>query len=110
MHEMAGPAALAALAAHEQGKFWEYHDRLFAEKKITADTFTRIAAELGLNQTRFTADLQSPQLRQKLNKDMAEAKRLGITGTPTIFINGKKLDQRTIDGFQRLIDEELGKK
>lgn len=110
MHEMAGPAALAALAANEQGKFWEYHDRLFAEKKITADSFTKIAADLGLNQERFNADMKSPILFEKLNKDMAEADRFGIAGTPAVFVNGKKLNQRTIDELQLMINEELTKK
>ncbi len=110
MHEMAGPAALAALAANEQGKFWEFHDRLFAENQITADSFAKIATELGLNQERFNADLKSPSLLQKLNKDMAEADRLGITGTPVVFVNGKKLNQRTLNELQRLINEELSKK
>ncbi len=110
MHEMAGPAALAALASHEQGKFWEFHDRLFAENKITADSFTKIAADLGLNQERFNADMKSPLLLQKLNNDISEADRLGITGTPAVFVNGKKLNQRTIDELQRLINEGLTKK
>lgn len=110
IHEMARPSALAALAANEQGKFWEFHDRLFAEKKINADSFTKIASELGLNQDRFTADMKSQQLIQKLNKDMAEADRLGITGTPAVFVNGKKLNQRTMNELQYLINEELRKK
>jgi predicted DsbA family dithiol-disulfide isomerase len=108
-HKMAGPAALAALAAKEQGKFWEFHDRLFAEEKVTTDSFTKIATELGLNQERFNADQKSPLLVQKLNKDMAEAYKFGITGTPAVFVNGKKLNQRTIEELQRLIDEELSK-
>jgi protein-disulfide isomerase len=108
-HKMAGPAALAALAAKEQGKFWEFHDRLFAEEKVTKDSFSKIATELGLNLERFNADLTSPLLVQKLNKDMAEAYKFGITGTPAVFVNGKKLNQRTIEELQRLIDEELNK-
>ena len=109
-HEMARPAALAALAAKEQGKFWEFHDRLFAEKKITVDSFKTIVTELGLNQERFDEDMKSPLLFYKLNKDMEEAGRIGITGTPVIFVNGKKLKQPTIDELQRLITEELKKK
>ncbi|KJR96387.1 MAG: hypothetical protein VR65_28030 [Desulfobulbaceae bacterium BRH_c16a] len=110
MHEMAGPAALAALAAKEQGKFWEFHDQLFAEEKITDDSFNKIATKLGLNQDRFNEDMKSPLMFFKLNKDTAEATNLGITGTPTVFVNGKKLKQPTIDELQRLIAEELAKK
>lgn len=109
MHEMAGPSALAALAANEQGKFWEYHDRLFAESKITSDSFKKIATELNLNQERFDADMKSPILMEKLNKDMEEAEKIGITGTPAVYVNGKMLSQRNINDFQKLIDAELGK-
>ena len=110
MHEMAGPAALAALAANEQGKFWEFHDQLFAEEKITDASFNKIATKLGLNQDRFNEDIKSPMMFYKLNKDTAEAAKLGLSGTPTVFVNGKKLKQPSIDELQRLIAEELAKK
>lgn len=109
MHNQAQPAALAALAANKQGKFWEYHDRLFSEKKITGESFDRIASELELDITRFKQDMASVQLKNHLRADMVEAQQLGITGTPTIFINGRKLNQRSIAGFQTLIDEEVQK-
>lgn len=109
MHDMAQPAALAALAANNQGKFWEYHDKLFAEKKITKESFNKIAEKLGLDTKQFRQDIASTTLKNNLRQDMTEAQRLGITGTPTIFVNGRKLKQRTITGFQTLIDEELKK-
>ena len=106
---MAGPAALAALAAQEQGKFWEYHDLLFAEPKITTDSFTKIATKLELDIERFSKDMKSPILQGKLTKDMVEANNLGITGTPAIFVNGRTLSQRTLEEMQRLIDETQNK-
>ena len=109
MHDMAQPAAIAALAANRQGKFWEYHDKLFAEKKITPKSFDKIAEELGLDTTQFKKDRASALLNNHLKKDMKEAEVLGINGTPTIFVNGRKVKQRTITGFQILIDEELKK-
>ena len=57
MHDQAQPAALAALAAGKQGMFWEYHDKLFAEKKITQPSFERIATELGLDLQKFKTDM-----------------------------------------------------
>jgi len=108
-HKMAQPAALAALAAKEQGKFWEYHDLLFAEAKINPDSITKIAKKLELDLDRFTKDMQSPILREKLTKDMTEANNLGITGTPAVFVNGRKVNQRTVEEMQRLIDESIQK-
>jgi protein-disulfide isomerase len=109
MHDMAKPAALAALAANKQGKFWEYHDRLYAEKEITKKSLVKIAKDLKLDMATFNADRKSQSLIELVNRDMAEAGKLGVTGTPTIFINGRKLKQRSLQGFQDLIDQELGK-
>ena len=109
-HQMAGPAALAALAAGEQNKFWEYHDLLFAEPKINPDSLKRIAAKLGLDLARFETDMKSPAILAKLNKDTVEAEALGINSTPTVFVNGKALKERNFEGMQRQIDEALQNK
>lgn len=106
---MAGPAALASLAANEQGKFWEYHDKLFAETAIAPASIDRIASELGLDQEQFKKDMNSSRIKQMVNNDVAEAGSLGVTGTPTIFINGRKLKERSLQGFQAMIDDELRK-
>jgi protein-disulfide isomerase len=104
---MAGPAALASLAANEQGKFWEYHDKLYAEQKIVPASIDKIASEIGLDQDQFKKDMNSVRLKQIVGADVAEAGQLGVTGTPTIFINGRRLKQRSLEGFQAQIDEEL---
>lgn len=109
IHDMAQPAALAALAADKQGKFWEYHDKLFAEKNIEQASFNRIAEELELDLVKFQADMKSQTLVNQLRNDMVEAQQLGITGTPAVFINGRRLKQRSMEGFQNLIDEEMEK-
>lgn len=108
-HELAQPAALAALAAWKQGKFWEYHDKLFAEKKISQASFVSIAEKLGLDLTKFKEDMSSEELRMQLRNDMMEAQQLGITGTPSVYINGRKLKSRSLAGFQQMIDEEIEK-
>jgi protein-disulfide isomerase len=108
-HNMARPAALASLAANEQGKFWEYHDKLYAEASIVPASIDKIAAELGLEQEQFKQAMNSSRMQQIVNNDVAEAGSLGVTGTPTIFINGRKLKQRSLQGFQAMIDEELRK-
>jgi protein-disulfide isomerase len=108
-HKEAQPAALAALAADKQEKFWEYHDKLFAEEKIELADLDRIAKELGLDMDKFKKDMSSSQLQNQLRADMVEARQFGITGTPTVFINGRKLKQRSLQGFQSLIDKEMSK-
>ena len=108
-HEMAEPAALAALAAGEQGKFWEFHDKLFSSAQLNPQTINTIGRDLGLDMAKFDNDLKSPMLRQKLGKDMSDAQKAGVTGTPTVYINGRKLKQRSLQGFQMMIDEELTK-
>ncbi|MEJ2137633.1 MAG: thioredoxin domain-containing protein [Desulfofustis sp.] len=108
-HNMARPAALASMAANEQGKFWEYHDKLFGEQKIVPASFDRIATELELDLEKFKSDMNSRQLQQIVAQDTADAGQLGVTGTPTVFINGSKLKQRSLQGFQAQIDEALAK-
>lgn len=108
-HKMAQPAHKAALAAHEQGKFWEFHDKLFAAQKLSPELFNTIATELQLDIPKFNADRASAKIQSYLNKDLGDAKKAGVTGTPTAFINGRKLKQRSLPGFQALIDDELRK-
>lgn len=109
-HQMAMPAARAALAAQEQGKFWEFHDRLFAEKKLSKVSIARIAQELNLDNARFEKDMASPEIQARINKDLQDAQKAGVTGTPTAFINGRLLKQRSLEGFQAIIDDELRKR
>jgi protein-disulfide isomerase len=108
-HKMALPSAAAALAAKEQGKFWEFHDRLFAEKKLSMDGIKKIAEDLELDIPRFEKDMASKATRDQIQKDFQDAKKAGVTGTPTVFINGRILKQRTVDGFQAIINDELAK-
>lgn len=110
IHKMAKPAAEAALAAHEQGKFWEYHDQLFGQKKITKESLTQIATVLELDMAKFEKDMASPKVKGQLQKDLRDAQKAGVTGTPTIFINGRKPKQRNLRGFQAIINDELRKK
>ncbi len=109
-HKLAKPAALAALAAGEQGKYWEFHDELFAIPKLTSESIQAIAKKLNLDIAKFQMDMVSPAIQQKLAKDLADAQKAGVTGTPSIFVNGVKVKSRTVPAIQKLIDEELGKK
>jgi protein-disulfide isomerase len=90
-HPQAHLAAQASLAANGQGKFWPMHDKLFANpRKITRDNILLWAKEIGLDMNRFTADLTSGKYKAAVDKDFAEGEQLGVGGTPTFFLNGKK--------------------
>ncbi|AEI66657.1 DsbA family protein [Corallococcus macrosporus] len=110
-HANAKPAAAAALAAHEQGKFWEYHDKLFANQRaLDRASLEKYAQELGLNMDKFKAALDSGKFNAQIDADMAQASSLGATGTPTFFINGRTLvGAQPVASFKRVIDEELKK-
>lgn len=109
MHQFADPAARAALAAGEQGKFWEFHDALFALPVINNETIEGIAVTLGLKLDQFKSDMASPKIRQKVDQDMMDAQKAGVTGTPSIFVNGQPLRERSLEAFQQKIDAALGK-
>lgn len=90
IHPNAQLAHQAAMAAKEQGKFWEMHDLLFAnQSRVQRVDLLGYAKKLGLNVTRFERDLDSPRIKQSIAADMAEANKLGVSGTPTYTISGK---------------------
>ena len=109
-HKFAMPAAIAALAAEKQGKFWEFHDLLFKDyNRLNEQKLKEIAQQLNLDMEKFEKDQQDPQLRAMINRDLAEGNRAGVGGTPTIFINGRLLRNRSMAGFQELIEKALKK-
>jgi protein-disulfide isomerase len=111
MHSFAKPAAFAALAAHAQGKFTEYHQKLFANYTSLNDTkLQELATEISLDEERFKKDMASPSLQTVIERDLNEGRKMGIRGIPAIFVNGKLLEDRSLRGFQLMIDGELGKK
>ena len=104
------PASLASMAAAKQGKFWEMHDGLFANYSQLSDAkIDEIAKNIGLDLVKFKEDLNDPQIRQLIDRDMQEAQQNGVRGTPTIFINGRLLRKRSPEGFQEAIDKELSR-
>ena len=110
-HSFAKKAAVAALAAEKQGKFWEMHEKLFANQKQLSDIkVEEIARELGLNMERFDQDLKDPELLTRIDRDLKNGQQANVRGTPSIFVNGKLLNQRSLPGFQQAIDAELKKK
>jgi len=110
-HNRAKPAAAAVLSAGEQGKFWEMHDKLFANQKALEDAdLEKYATELGLDVAKFKASLADAKWNAVYDRDQALARKLGANGTPAFFINGKFLSgAQPIDNFKRIIDEEMKK-
>ena len=107
-HKQAGPAAMAAMAAGEQGRFWEYHDELFfKQNRLGNELYLEIARAMGLDLQKFSLDIMRPSLRQRVEQDIADGKKAGVTGTPTIFVNGRRVKTRNLETMSRLIDEEL---
>jgi protein-disulfide isomerase len=107
-HNFAEKAAIAALAAGKQGKFWSFHDQLFQSyNQLSDQKITEIASKVGLDMAAFEKDRSDPALKAIIQRDVANANQAGVRGTPTIFINGRMLRDRRIEGFQAAVDKEL---
>jgi protein-disulfide isomerase len=107
-HPEAQLAALAALAAREQGKFWEMHDLLFANQTaLKRNDLLRYAKKVGLDLDRFVTDLDSERLKKTIEADMAEGIKRGVSGTPTFFINGRGYSgAKSFDQLKQLVAYE----
>jgi len=118
MHPHARNAALAAEAAGMQGRFWEMHDLLYKEQPVwskTADVtsvFDSYAGLLGLDLERFKKDMASPETKARVDSDQKRGTSLGVTSTPTIFINNRSLPFTSVNpaGLHTAIDEALKEK
>jgi len=110
-HQFARKAAAAALAAGKQGKFWEYHDRLFQNyNRLNDQIVQEQAQQLGLDMQKFDKDMADPQIMQVINQDMQDGAKAVVRGTPTLFVNGSLLRNTNLEGFQAAIDKELEKR
>jgi protein-disulfide isomerase len=110
IHPRAPAAHAAAEAAHRQGKFWEMHDRIFEnQRELAPEKYVEYAQEMGLDVERFKKDVAAAAVKSRVDGDAQEAEKLGVTGTPAFFVNGKFLSgAQPFDAFKRLIDAELG--
>lgn len=109
-HKFARQAAAASLAADRQGKFWEFHDRLFNHyNRLNDEKIREIAVDLGLNMDEFEKDTKDTKLLAKINQDVRIGIGVGVKGIPSIFINGRLLKNRNLKGFQAIIEKELKK-
>ena len=120
-HPNAMPAAAASECAHEQNKYWEYHNALFERQQIwnnlelsdSIDTFKKIATELGLNGDQFNSCLDSGKYIEEINKDLVDGTNYGVTGTPGFFIGNEKngfvklTGAQPFEAFKKIIDSQL---
>jgi protein-disulfide isomerase len=107
LHPDAIQAAVAARCAQEQGKFWEYHDKLFVNSpSLTKQMLLQFATEIGLDSEQFSRCLSSQRYRPAVESDMTKAQSLGIQGTPTFYLNGSRVDGAIpMDVFENLIQK-----
>jgi protein-disulfide isomerase len=110
-HNNALPAAHAAECAREQGKFWEMHDKLFANQRaLAAPQLTEYAQAVGLDMARYNDCFAAERYESRIKRDQATAVSLGAGGTPAFFVNGRFLSgAQPFPAFKAVIDEELGK-
>lgn len=110
IHPNSFHAAMAANAAKAQGKFFEYVEILYKNQKAQDDaSLKKYAADLGLNAQQFAIDFNSEQTAAEIRNDMADGRAYGITGTPSIFVNGRYVRKLSVDGFKEAIEAALGK-
>jgi protein-disulfide isomerase len=127
IHQNAFAGARAAEAADMQGKYWQMHDALYSESINSIQNsgtktwvnspspesyFTQYAAQLGLNVDQFKKDFASSAVNTRVNNDLGQASKLGLTGTPTFYLDGTQISNPnpTLADFSKVIDAELAKK
>lgn len=109
-HPMAMPVAVASVAAQEQGRFWELHDVLFQQGQgLSTDHLEDYAKQAGLDLERFRKDLtdKHAEYERRVQQDYRQGLEADVRGTPTVYVNGKKLKDRSLDGLSAQIDAAL---
>ncbi|MDD5207604.1 MAG: thioredoxin domain-containing protein, partial [Desulfobacterales bacterium] len=106
-HRFAMAAAAATLAGHKQGRFWEFHDLLFQKAdRLSNETIMETASQMGLDMERFRKDMQSQEVMTLIRQDMSDGAQAGVAGTPSVFINGRVLRDKSLQGFDSAIARE----
>jgi protein-disulfide isomerase len=108
-HSQAALAAAAALAAHKQGKFWQLHDAMFSlQGNLSRQRILTLAKGIGLDMNRFQADLDSPEIKRAVAKEISEGEHIGVDSTPTLFVDGRRFNGAlTVAALKPIIDDEL---
>ena len=107
-HAEAFKAAEAAEAAREQGKYWEYTAKLFGNQSaLGVESLKRYATELGLDRAKFDAALDGARFTAQVRRDLLDGQRVGVNGTPSLFINGRRVSDRSYAGLKAAIEAAL---
>ena len=116
LHRNSVYAASALEAAGEQGRYWDMLDILFQHQPEWGDhrapkpeLIPELAARIGLDMKRFERSISNPAHKAKIERDLNDGKNVGVTGTPTFFVNGRRLERLGYDPLKALIKEELSK-
>jgi protein-disulfide isomerase len=105
IHGFASRAAQFSIAAQRQGKFWEFHDRLFEHyHQLSDQVVEQIRTDLHLDPEKFRSDMMAPGTIAQINADIKNGQQAGVRGTPTVFVNGKLLRDKSIRGFQTAVN------
>jgi protein-disulfide isomerase len=109
IHPQAYKAGEAAHCAADQGKYWEYHDKLFSNQRaLQVESLKKHAAEIGLQSAAFDGCLDSGKYTERVRQGMEQGSQLGVESTPTVFINGRVImGSQPIENFKAIIDDEL---
>lgn len=111
IHANALNASRATLAANKQGKFWQMHDKLFENQRaLDMESLKKYAGEIGLDVAKWEKDMASPEVQKQIDEDTKLANTAQVSGTPTLFVNGKRVIDRSVEGLKKLVDEALKQK
>lgn len=107
-HRFAFPAAIGALAAGHQGKFWEFHSALLKNHNaLNAEKILSISRDLGLDMARYTSDSKSPGNRAMILEYINDGRKISVRGTPSVYVNGKSVKSRRLGELIKIVADEL---
>lgn len=110
-HPFGRPAALAAIAAQKQNKFWEMYNYLFAhQNEFSQEFIEKSGQELGLDTEKFKSDMNSTESQNLLDKDLADGNTFGVSATPTFFLNGEKITLTNLDSLTQAVEKAIQSK
>jgi len=111
MHKFAEKASLAAFAAAQQNKYQELTKVLLVDfSKLSDETILKHAEEVGLNMEKFNKAYSDPALKTQIQEDIKLGSTVGVRGVPALYINGRTVKDRSIQGFSQMVEQELKKK
>jgi len=108
VHDHALDAAKAAIAADKQGRFWEMHDILYQnQRELSVDKLTEYAGRIGLDVPRWVKDFSSQEVQEQVANERRDGRAADVDATPTFFVNGKRVGERSLGEFRTMIEEAL---